>query len=149
MDRDGYGYEEHQSLIDRLLADLRTLGPSGIERIAGGYVRLAEDGGHERFHQLEKEALHAIEQTDLGPRWDELRNQIRSLTEGGASLQAWRAEHGETGHHAEQAVYAGALGLLALPRIRHGDFLQLVEPLAEALPWVSGVGPQLGDQPQK
>ena len=140
MDVEGYGYEEHQSLIERLLDDLRTLGPAGIERIADGYTRLDEDGGHERFHGLEAEALKDIEGANLGSRWDELRNGIRGLTEGAGSLESWKSEHGDVGHRAEAAVFAGALGLLAMPHIPRERYLKLVEPLGEALPWLMTVG---------
>lgn len=138
MDREGYGYGEHQSLIDRLLSDLRTLGPSGIERIADSYQQLEQVGHRDRFHQREREALHAIE-ASRGEDWDNLRAQVHHLTDGGGSLQSWKAEHGEIGHRAEAAVLAGALGLLALPALSREHYQELVAPLASALPWVGGI----------
>lgn len=136
VDREGYGYGEHQSLIERLLGDLRTLGPSGIERIAGGFSRLESDGGHDGYRALERQAIHALEQAGRGGAWDELQAQIHHLTDGGGSLQSWQVEHGETGHLAEAAVLGGALGLLAMPEISRDDYLSLAGPLGEALPWV-------------
>jgi hypothetical protein len=141
MDREGYGYGEHQSFIDRLLEDLRTLGPSGIERIAEGFSRLEGTGEHERFHQLERKALQSVE-VERGDDWEELKAQIHHLTDGGGSLQSWKAEHGDTGHRAEAAVLGGALGLLALPSLERDDYLHLVSPLAEALPWVRSITPE-------
>ncbi|HEX6487779.1 MAG TPA: hypothetical protein VF137_02750 [Candidatus Dormibacteraeota bacterium] len=140
MDREGYGYGEHQSLIDRLLSDLRTLGPSGIERIAQSYDELTQVGHKDRFHEREREALHAIEAT-RGEDWDELRAGIHHLTDGGGSLQSWKAEHGVTGHRAEAAVLAGAAGVMALGSLSQEHYLELVGPLAAALPWLNGISP--------
>ena len=94
MDREGYGYGEHQSLVERLLGDLRTLGPSGIERIAEGYEVLEQVGHRDKLHALEREALQAVEKADRIADWDELRSSIHHLTEGGGSLQSWRSPHG-------------------------------------------------------
>ena len=142
VDREGYGYGEHQSLIERLLGDLRTLGPSGIERIADGFRRLEGEGGHEGFHRLERTAVHALEEAGRGGAWDELQAQIHHLTDGGGSLQSWRTEHGETGHLAEAAVLGGALGLMALAEVPRETYLELVGPLAEAIPWVRSITPE-------
>lgn len=142
MDPEGYGYGEHQSLVERLLGDLRTLGPSGIERIADGFRRLEEDGTHAGYHQLERRAAHALEEAGRGGAWNELQSQVHHLTEGGGSLQSWQAEHGETGHLAEAAVLGGALGLLAMPEISREDYLALTGPLGEALPWVRSISAQ-------
>jgi hypothetical protein len=139
MDIEGYGYEEHQALIDRLLDDLRTLSPSGIERVAGGYERYASGDAHPIFQAAEKAALHEVEQDDLGPRWDQLRNQLRRLTEGEGSLVSWKVEHGELGHRAERAAYAAVLGLLAMQRLPREQFLQLIRPMSEALPWLTAL----------
>ena len=138
MDREGYGYDAHQSLTERLVEDLRALGPSGIERIAESYQQLEQVGHRERFHDLERKALHAVE-GDRAGEWDELRSRIHHLTDGGGSLESWKAEHGDVGHRAEAAVLAGALGLVALGDIPREDYLKLVEPLAAALPWVKGI----------
>src|SRR5947209_17113141 len=96
--------------------DLRALGPSGIERIAESYQQLEQVGHRDRFHALEREALHAIE-AERAADWDELRSRIHHLTDGGGSLESWKAEHGDVGHRAEAAVLAGALALLAITQL--------------------------------
>jgi hypothetical protein len=140
VDREGYGYDSHQSLTERLVDDLRALGPSGIERIAESYQQLEQVGHRDRFHALEREALRAM-QADRTAEWDELRARIHHLTDGGGSLESWKAEHGETGHRAEAAVLAGALALLAIAQLPREDYQKLVEPLSAALPWVRGIEP--------
>jgi hypothetical protein len=140
VDREGYGYDSHQSLAERLVEDLRALGPSGIERIAESYQQLEQVGHAERFHDLERNALQVVD-ADRATEWEELKARIHHLTDGGGSLESWKAEHGETGHRAEAAVLAGALGLLALRDLPRDDYLKLVEPLSAALPWVRGIDP--------
>jgi hypothetical protein len=140
VDREGYGYDSHQSLAERLMDDLRALGPSGIERIAESYQQLEQVGHKERFHGLERRALAAVEGA-RGNEWEELKARIHHLTDGGGSLESWKAEHGDVGHRAEAAVLAGALGLLALGELPRDDYLKLVEPLSSALPWVRGIEP--------
>jgi hypothetical protein len=140
VDREGYGYDSHQSLTERLMDDLRALGPSGIERIAESYQQLEQVGHTERFHDLERRALHEVE-GDRANEWEELKARIHHLTDGGGSLESWKAEHGETGYRAEAAVLAGALGLLALRNLPRDDYVRLVEPLSAALPWVRGIEP--------
>jgi hypothetical protein len=140
MDLEGYGYEEHESLIERLLADSRTLSPSGIERIAQGWQHHAGGGVHEAFVEAERAALHAIERTNRGSQWDDLRNRLRHLTEGEGSLISWQVEHGQIGHQAERAAFAAALALLAIRDLSREQYLRLARPMAEALPWLENVG---------
>ncbi|HEV3232388.1 MAG TPA: hypothetical protein VG245_09050 [Candidatus Dormibacteraeota bacterium] len=136
MDRDGYGYGSDDHGVPRLLEDLRTLSPAGIERIAAGWQRIEEVGALDRFHDAERAALRALEEADLGPRWDEVKRQVLDLTEGRSSLVAWRAEHGEIGHRAEAAALGAVLALVATGRISGEDLRALVEPMAESLPWL-------------
>jgi hypothetical protein len=151
MDRDGYGYGPEDQGVRRLLEDLRTLSPAGIERIAAGWRLLLEGGGggHERFQAAERAALRALEEAGAAPGWDEVKRELLDLTEGRAParshdgavagatpLVAWRAEHGETGHHAEAAALGAALALVARGRLSGDDARALVEPAAEALPWL-------------
>jgi hypothetical protein len=132
VDSDGYGQRPHQPAVERLAEDCRTLGPSGIERIAGGWERRAPD----RYAEAERAALRLIEKTGRGIAWDELRNRLLGLTERGTPLVAWRAEHGEVGHRAEQALFGAALALLAQPELDAHHAETLVGPMAAALPWL-------------
>jgi hypothetical protein len=120
--------------INRLESDLRTFSPTGIERVAWGWRR--HEGHPERLHAAEQAALHAIEQTDRGPNWEDLRRTLNNLMEGSGSLLSWREEHGHEGHTAERAVYAAALALMAGDQLSHEQYVDLVRPLAEALPWL-------------
>jgi len=134
-DAEGYGFPEHQRTLARLMADIRVLSPSGVERAATGWdrhARLSEGA----IHDAEKAALHAIEKADRGPAWDEVRRNLFGLTESGQALVSWRAEHGDVGHKAEQAAFMAALGLVAGNLIKGEQAKTLVRPLAEALPWL-------------
>jgi hypothetical protein len=136
MDVDGYGYKPGERGPGRLLDDLRTLSPLGISRAAGGWTKHFEEGNQERFHEAERTALKALEEANLAPAWEDLRRQILDLTEGRTSLVAWRAEHGDIGHKAENAVLAAALGVLARDHIEPKDSVVLVSAAADALPWL-------------
>ena len=118
----------------RLESDLRTFSPAGIERVAWGWRR--HEDHPQTFHAAERVALHAIEQTDRGAEWDAFRLQLRDLMEGSSSLLSWKEEHCHEGHTAERAVYGAALALFAGDRLRHEQYVALVRPLAEALPWL-------------
>lgn len=136
IDREGYGYRPDERGIDRLIDDLRTLSPAGIDRAAWGWD--SHEGGHsvEGFRQAEKAALRLIEQANRGPSWEGIRRSILDLTEGRSSLVSWKVEHGERGHKAEQGALGAALALVAGERLPHGEFVSLVRPMAEALPWL-------------
>jgi hypothetical protein len=134
MDVEGYGQRPGQTALERLLEDSRTLSPAGIERVAGGWDQYARD--HARYHEAEREALRVIEAADLGDEWDRVRNELLGLTERGSALVSWRAEHGEVGHKAEDALLGAALALTAETRLDAGHRETLVRPMAEALPWL-------------
>jgi hypothetical protein len=127
-------HETGAGAVQRLESDLRTFSPAGIERVAWGWRR--HEGHTEAFHTAERAALHAIEQADRGPEWEHLRRTLRGLMEGTGSLLSWKAEHGHESHTAERAVYGAALALLAGDRLPHEQYVALVRPLAEALPWL-------------
>jgi len=133
MDVEGYGQRPGQTPIERLIEDSRTLSPAGIERVAAGWH---EHGGTQRYHEAEKAALHALEMSDLGEAWDDLRNRLLGLTERGNALISWRLEHGATGHRAEDALLGAALALTAEQTLDRADRGVLVRPMAEALPWL-------------
>jgi hypothetical protein len=137
MDADGYGDRPGQSDIDHLLEDCRTLSPAGIERVAEGWDRHAAGEKHGQYHEAERAALHALETNGRAPRWDELRQQLLGLTERGAPLVSWRAEHGDVGHKAENALLGAALALMARPDLDGGNRQILMRPMAEALPWLT------------
>ncbi|HWF57949.1 MAG TPA: hypothetical protein VG520_06325 [Candidatus Dormibacteraeota bacterium] len=132
MDNDGYGQRPGQTPLDRLLEDCRTLGPSGIERIAAGWEQRVPDVHRE----AERAALEVLESTGRGAQWDDLRNRLLGLTERGVPLLAWRAEHGDVGHSAEDALLGAALALLARPELDARRAETLVTPMASALPWL-------------
>jgi len=139
-DRDGYGARPGQGDIDRLLEDARTLSPLGVERAAQGWVDHAGSGTHPAWHEAEHSALHALETSKplRSPEWDELRNRILGLTENRNALVAWKLEHGETGHNAENALLGAALALLAGSSLDAKHRRVLSAPMAEALPWLGG-----------
>src|SRR6267143_1571008 len=131
VDAEGYGFPEHKRTIARLMEDVRILSPAGVERIAQGWDEHVGETGLPAFREAEKAALHAIEQADRGAAWDELRRTLFGLTESGAALISWRAEHGDMGHKAENAAFAAALGLLADGLIGKQQET-LLRPMAEA-----------------
>jgi hypothetical protein len=136
QDADGYGFPEHQRTLARLMDDVRVLSPAGVARVAQGWDTHVGEKGLQAFHDAEKAATHAIEQADRGPAWDAVRSSLFGLTESGDALVSWKAEHGEIGHKAERAAFAGALGLVAGKLISKEQATTLTRPLAEALPWL-------------
>jgi hypothetical protein len=138
MDSDGYGYRPDEHGISRLLDDLRTLSPSGIERVASGWERYGLP--HlDAYRQAEAAALHAVETAQVTTDWEALQREILDLTEGRSSLVSWKVEHGEKGHHAEAAALGAALALTAAPHLDRHHVEILTRPMAEALPWLATV----------
>jgi len=142
VDAEGYGFPEHQRTLGRLMDDVRVLSPAGVERVAQGWDRYVGLRGQQAMHDAEKAAIHAIEKADRGPAWDEVRKNLFGLTESGAALVSWKAEHGDIGHKAENAAFMGALGLVAGNLITKAQATTLMRPLAEALPWLLPEGSQ-------
>ncbi|GAC1475005.1 MAG: hypothetical protein PVS2B1_06880 [Candidatus Dormibacteraceae bacterium] len=136
VDAEGYGFPEHQVTLARLMDDIRVLSPAGVERVAMGWDKHVGQKGLEAFHAAEKAAIHAIEQADRGPAWDEVRRSLFGMTESGDALVSWKAEHGEIGHKAEQTGFGAALGIVASGLISKEQRATLVRPMAEALPWL-------------
>lgn len=136
VDAEGYGFPEHKRTLARLIDDIRILSPSGVERVAAGWDEHVGEKGLPAFREAERAALHAIEKADRGPAWDEVRRTLFGLTESGAALISWRAEHGEMGHKAENSAFAAALELLADGLISKEQQETLLRPMAEALPWL-------------
>ncbi len=136
VDAEGYGFPEHQVTLARLVDDIRVLSPAGVERVAMGWDRHVGQKGLQAFRDAEKAAIHAIEQADRGPAWDEVRRNLFGMTESGDALISWKAEHGEIGHKSEQAAFGAALGIVASGLISKEQQATLMRPLAEALPWL-------------
>jgi hypothetical protein len=136
VDAEGYGFPEHQVTLARLMDDIRVLSPAGVERVAMGWDKHVGKTGLDAFRAAEKAAVHAIEQADRGPAWDEVRRNLFGMTESGDALISWKAEHGEIGHKAEQAAFGAALGVVGTGLISKEQQAALVRPLAEALPWL-------------
>lgn len=134
-DLDGYGPEPGQDAVARLLGDARTLGPSGIERVAEAWSRTA-GLDHERWKAAETAALAAVEESNRMESWDSLRRGLHDQTEGRGAMVAWRSEHGPAGHHAESALLGALLGLLVRDRLDAAAFRTLTAPMSAALPWL-------------
>ncbi len=152
QDIEGYGPRADQTDVDRLLDDARTLGPSGIERIAQGWhdgergwsSTVADhnersSAEHEAWHSAERAALHVLESTNRALAWDVLRKRILDLTENHDALISWRQEHGEIGHRAEDALLGAALALTARPELDAQHERTLLGPLSAALPWLAAL----------
>jgi hypothetical protein len=138
MDSDGYGYRPDEHGVSRLLDDLRTLSPSGIERVAQGWEGYGLP--HlDAYRDAEAAALHAVESAHLTTDWEALQREILDLTQGRSSLVSWKVEHGEKGHHAEAAALGAALALIAAPYLDRHHVEVLTRPMAEALPWLATV----------
>lgn len=118
------------------MEDVRVLSPAGVERVARGWDEHVGTKGLKAFAEAEKAATHAIEQADRGAAWDQVRSSLFGLTESGDALVSWKAEHGDTGHKAESAAFAAALGLVASNLIGKEQAATLLRPMAEALPWL-------------
>jgi hypothetical protein len=136
LDAEGYGFPAHERTLARLIADVRVMGPAGVERAAHGWDKHVGVHGLQPFHAAEKAATHAIEHNDRGAAWDAFRSSLFGLTESGEALVSWKAEHGDIGHKAEDAAFAAALALVAADLISPQHFAALVLPLGEALPWL-------------
>jgi hypothetical protein len=121
--------------LARLADDLRVFDANGIERAAWGWDQ-HEARRLDAYRKAERAALAQIEQHDLGPRWEELRRTLFGLTEASGALIAWKAKHGARGHKAERAAFGAALGLVAKEHLTREQYADLVEPMAEALPWL-------------
>jgi hypothetical protein len=140
MDADGYGYRPDERGIARLLQDFRTLSPAGIERAAQGWRHHAGPDPS-AIRGAEQAALRALEKAERAPDWEDLRRSLFQLTEGRQAMVAWKAEHGEIGHHAESAADAAALAVFGAALIDRDTYLTLVEPMADALPWLTTSAP--------
>ena len=136
VDAEGYGFPEHERTVKRLIEDIRVLSPVGVERAAQGWDRHVGMRGEAELREAERAALHAIERASRGEAWDEVRRNLFGLTESGAALVSWKAEHGDVGHKAENAAFMAALALVAGRLIGQVQAKVLLRSMAEALPWL-------------
>ena len=96
--------------------------------------RPIEGRGEERFSMC-----YAVSQgpDPLGPYYRyEFRRKLFGLTESAGALINWKARHGQLGHKAENAAFGAALGLFSREHLTREQYASLVEPMAEALPWL-------------
>ncbi|TMD08432.1 MAG: hypothetical protein E6J02_05185 [Chloroflexi bacterium] len=133
-DRDGYGYGEQADLFQRLLDDIRVLGPSGIERIAHGWDRhvAIHPNRRQAFDKARQDALEKVRKE----AWTSAQAEISEFTEGRGSTVAWKVEPGDVGHRAEEAALAAGLAVLARDRLGEDDYRTLVRPMSEAIRWL-------------
>ena len=146
VDAEGYGYRSNEEGLERLLGDARVLSPAGIERAAWGWDRHEDPRIMQRFHEAERAALHGLEKNNRMQLWDDARKRILDLTEGRASLEDWKAEHGDVGHKGERALLAAALAILARDKLDDQQYVTLVRPMSEAFPWLL---PELPPEPRR
>lgn len=132
-------------LIDRLLADARVLGPSGIERIAWG-TRLH----HHHTDDAVAAAEAAVRASGRETEWKDAKAAVKMLTEGGHAQEAWQSEDSETDRTAEDALLHAALAIVAGERLEKDQRHALLKPAAEALPWLlPEEGPDEGPRPRR
>ena len=140
MDSDGYGYTADDHGVGRLLEDLRTLSPSGIERVAHGW-ELYGLPHLERYHEAEAAALAAIENAHLTTDWESIqragaRPHRGPVVAGVVEGRTWREGSPRGGGGARRCAGA-ARGRPSRPRATPRRSLR---PMAEALPWLATVG---------
>jgi hypothetical protein len=136
VDAEGYGFKSSDEGLDRVINDARVLSPAGIERAAWGWDRHEDSATMQRFREAERAAIRILEKSDRGPAWEDSRKKILDLTEGRTSLVSWKVEHGDLGHKAEHALLGAALAILTRDKLNHEQYVTLVRPMAEALPWL-------------
>lgn len=121
--------------VERLLSDMRVLGPSGIERIAWAWQRYTGPQLAD-VDQAEKVARQAIAEDGLEDVWKAAEADIKALTEGHFAQEAWRAESESIDRSAEDAMLHAALALVAKPFISVDVYRILAKTGSEALPWL-------------
>ncbi len=161
VDVDGYGPRPHQTDLERLIEDTRTLSALSIERIAAAWTEDAGPirAGHPEHHgdlptaahtawvAAERAALHALESAGRAAEWDDLRRRLLDLTERHDALVSWRQEHGDNGHRAEDALMGAGLALLARAALDAEHLRTLLRPMSSALPWLAEIAPSGGAAP--
>lgn len=121
--------------VERLLSDMRVLGPSGIERIAWAWHRYGEPHIAECDSALQA-ARRAVSENGLDEAWRAADADLRQLTEGHFAQEAWQSEQGSVGRTAEDAMTHAAIALVARPHISDDVYHTLVKTASETLPWL-------------
>lgn len=121
--------------VERLLSDLRVLGPSGIERIAWAWHRYGDPHLSESDKAMET-ARRAIAENGLEEAWQAAEADVKEMTEGHDAQEAWRAEASSAGRTAEDAALHAAMALVARPSITDDVYRTLVKTASETLPWL-------------
>lgn len=130
-----FQYGPNTRVVERLLSDARVLGPSGIERIAWAWKRYTAPAHQECDDALDAARL-IVAESGLEAAAEAAEADIRALTEGHNAQEAWKAEAGEGGRTAEDALLHAALALVTRDRVDEGTYRTLVKPMSEALPWL-------------
>src|SRR5438045_1054252 len=129
-------WEEIQRLDDREVArneiDGRIVGHIETDEQIRGTLLTA----HRTQYLRQCAGFAQIDNQDLGVGWDEFRQKLFGLTESAGALINWKARHGQLGHKAENAALGAALGLFSREHLTREQYASLVEPMAEALPWL-------------
>jgi hypothetical protein len=110
--------------VKRLLEDLRLLGPSGLERIALAWRRVAESEDTIR--------TTAERRAEDDPEWREAEAEIFAIARG----EAWLALPQTDRESAIAAAQDALLAVLERKTLGESRYRTLVHPMAEALPWL-------------
>ena len=110
--------------MQRLIDELRLLGPAGIERASQAWRRAAEGEDRDRL------AAERREEDD--PEWREAEAEIFQVAKG----EAWQAVEPEVRESAIGAAQDALLALLDREKLGGEHYRHLAGPLASALPWL-------------
>ena len=110
--------------VKRLLEDLRLLGPTGIERIAGAWrnVAAAEDAIR----------TAAERRAEDDPEWRAAEAEIFAIARGEAWLSLPQTDRDSAVAGAQDAL----LAVLERKTLTREQYRTLVRPTADALPWL-------------
>ena len=128
-------YGPNTLAVERLLADARVLGPSGIERIAWGWSRYAA-GGLEQCRAAEQSARRRAAEGGRQQAWEAAEQDLRALVEGHRAQLAWRSEPPAVDRTAEHAALDATLALVVHDELPEEEYRALAKVMSEALPWL-------------
>jgi len=110
--------------VKRLLEDLRLLGPSGIERVAAAWRRVA--AGEDSIRTA------AERRAEDDPEWREAEAQVFQVARG----ESWLSLPQTDRESAVAAAQDALLGVLERKTLGESRYRTLVHPMGEALPWL-------------